>query len=94
MECYSTIKSETMPLSATGMDLEVTILSKVGKRKKSSTHHLHVEPTKKKDVNKFIYKTESDSRVSETNLWFPKEKDVGKDKLGVGINICILLNIK
>ena len=52
MECYSAIKSETMPLSATGMDLEVTILSKVGERKKSSTHHLHVESKKKK---KYIY---------------------------------------
>ena len=39
---------------------------------------------------KFIYTTESDSQVSETNLRFPKEKDVGKDKLGVGISICIL----
>ena len=42
---------------------------------------------KKNDTNELIYKTETDSKTSETNLWPPKGTDWGKDGLGFGIDI-------
>ena len=36
----------------------------------------------KNDINEFIYKIESDLQISKTNLWLPKRKCGGKDKLG------------
>ena len=38
---------------------------------------------KKKGTNKLIYKTERDSQTQKTNLWLPKGKGRGEDKLGV-----------
>ena len=32
--------------------------------------------------NKLIYKTKTDSQTQKTNLWLPKEKGRGRDKLG------------
>ena len=38
----------------------------------------------KNDTNELIYKTETDSQISKTNLWSPKGKGGrGRDKLGV-----------
>ena len=37
----------------------------------------------KNDTNELIYETETDSRTSKTNLWLPKGKGGGWDKLGV-----------
>ena len=37
----------------------------------------------KSDTNELIYKTETDSQTSKTNLWLPKGKGGGRDKLGV-----------
>ena len=38
----------------------------------------------KNDTNDLIYKTETDSQTSKTNLWLPKGKrGGGRDKLGV-----------
>ena len=38
----------------------------------------------KNDTNELIYKTETDSKTSKTNLWSPKWKGWGRrDKLGV-----------
>ena len=34
------------------------------------------------DINELIYKTETDSQISKTNLWLPKGKGGGRDKLG------------
>ena len=37
----------------------------------------------KNDTNEIIYKTETDSRTSKTNLWLPEWKHGGeRDKLG------------
>ena len=38
----------------------------------------------KNDTNELIYKTETDSQISKTNLWLPKAKHGGggPDKLG------------
>ena len=38
---------------------------------------------KKNDTNELIYKTETDSQTSKTNLWLPNGKHGGRDKLGV-----------
>ena len=44
MEYYSAIKkNEIMPFSATWMDLEIIILSKVSQRKTNIQHHLYVK---------------------------------------------------
>ena len=39
----------------------------------------------KDDTNELIYKTETDSQTLKTNVWLPKEKHGGRDKLGVGL---------
>ena len=36
----------------------------------------------KNDTNELIYKTEIDSQTQEKCLWLPKEKRLGRDKLG------------
>ena len=36
----------------------------------------------KKDTNEFIYKTETDLQTQKTDLWLPKGKGSGRDKLG------------
>ena len=37
----------------------------------------------KYDTNELIYETETDSETQKTNLWLPKGKGDGRDKLGV-----------
>ena len=63
------------------MDLEIIILSEVSQRKTNTIYHLYVE-SKKNDTNELIYKTETNSQISKTNLWLPK----GKRGVGGGIN--------
>ena len=36
----------------------------------------------KNDTNELIYKIETDLEISKTNLWLPKGKRRGRDKLG------------
>ena len=70
-----------MPFSATQIDLEIIILSK---REKDKYHMISlICGTKKKDTNELIDKTEIDPQTQKTNLWVPKEKGGGWDKLGV-----------
>ena len=38
---------------------------------------------KKNDTDELIYKTEIDPQTQKTNLWLPKGKGEGRDKLGV-----------
>ena len=61
------------------MDLEIVTLSEVSQRQ---MYHLYVD-SKKNCINKFIYKTETDSQTQKTNSWLPKGKiEQGKKKLG------------
>ena len=53
------------------MDLEIVTLSEASQRQ---IYHLYVD-SKKKSLNKVIYKTETDAQTQETNLWLPKGKD-------------------
>ena len=58
------------------MDLEIVTLSEVSQRQ---IYHLYVD-SKKKSLNKFIYKTETDSQTQKTNLWLPKGKDWAREE--------------
>ena len=64
MEYYLVIKkNEIMPFAATGMDLEIIILSEVHQTKANIIwYHLYVE-SKKNYINELIYKTEIDSQT-------------------------------
>ena len=37
----------------------------------------------KYNINELIYKTETDSQTQKANLWLPKGKGMGRDKLEV-----------
>ena len=76
MQYYSTIKkNEIMPFAAKWMDLEIIILSEVSQTEKDKynndiTHMWNL----KYDTNELIYKAETESQISKTNLWLPKGK--------------------
>ena len=76
MEYYSAIKkNEIIPFAATGMDLEIIILSEVSQTEKDKYHMISlICGIQKNDTNELIYKTETDSQTSKTNLWLPKGK--------------------
>ena len=59
-EYYSAMKkNEIMPFAATGMDLEITILSEV--RQRQISYDIICIWNLKNDTNKLIYKTGADS---------------------------------
>ena len=53
-----------------------------------------MESNLKNDTSEFIYTTETNSQISKSNLWSPKGKRGGSDKMGDWINIYILLYIE
>ena len=74
-----------MPFAATRMDLEIIILSEVRQRKTNIIwYYLYVESNKKNDTNELIYKTETDSQISKSNLQYQRGNVGGSDKLGDG----------
>ena len=68
-----------MPFAATQMDLEIIMLSEVRQKKINITYMWNL----KNDTNELIYKTETDSQISKSNLQLPKGKCVCGDKLKV-----------
>ena len=91
-------KNEIMPFAATWIiilrdyleiiilseDLEIIILSEVNQTEKDKYHMMSlIHGIEKDDTNELMYKTERNSQTSKTNLWLPKEKGWGRDKLGV-----------
>ena len=83
MEYYSAIKkNEIMPFATTWMDLKIIILSEVTRTRQIS-YDITYMWNLKNDTNKVIYKTETDSQTQRTNLWLPKGKGRGRDKLEV-----------
>ena len=64
-----------MPLAAKWMNLEIVILTEGSQkqRKTNIIYHLYVK-SRKSGTNEFIYKTEIESQMQETNLWLQEEK--------------------
>ena len=56
------------------MNLEIIILSKVSQKKQIS-YDITYTWNLKSDSSEHIYKIETDSQSSKTNLWLPKRKD-------------------
>ena len=85
MEYYSAIKkNEALTFAAAWMNLEIIILSEVSQTEKDKYHMISLMcGIQKYNTNKLIYKTEIDSQTQKANLQLPKEKGVGRDKLGV-----------
>ena len=75
------------------MDLEI-ILSEVSQTEKDKYHMVSHMWNLKNDTNELIYKTETDSQTSKTNLWLPKGKAGGGINWEAGINIYTLLDRK
>ena len=71
-----------MPFATTWMDLKIIILSEVTRTRQIS-YDITYMWNLKNDTNKVIYKTETDSQTQRTNLWLPKGKGRGRDKLEV-----------
>ena len=66
-----------MPFAATQMDLEIIILSEVCQTK-TIYDITHMWTLIKNDINELIYKTETNSHISKTNLWLSKGKHAGE----------------
>ena len=73
-------KDEIMPFTTTWMDLEIIILSEVSQTEEDKYHMISLicGILKKKDTNELIYRTETDSQTSKTNLWLPEGKGWGE----------------
>ena len=72
-------KKEIMSFAATWMDLEITILSELSQTEKDKYHMVSLMWNLiKNDTNELIYKTETDSQISKSNLWLPNGKHEGK----------------
>ena len=66
------------------MDLEIIIPSEVSQKEKHEYHMMSLTcGILQNDTSELIYKTEIDSQTEKTNLWLPKGKGGGRDKLGV-----------
>ena len=70
-----------MTSAATCSDPEIIILSEASQRPISYTI-TYMQNLLKHDTNEHIYKIETDLRTQKTNLWLPKRKGKGRDKLG------------
>ena len=76
-------KNEIMPFAATGMGLEILILSQSNRERQISLrYHSCMESSFKNNVNEHIYRnrkqrTETDSQTSKTSLRLPKRKGRG-----------------
>ena len=69
------MKNEILPLAATWMDLENSILSEVSQTEKDKydiTNTWNLKTNTNESIN--TYKTETDSHTQKTNLWLPRGK--------------------
>ena len=71
-------KDKIMPLATMWVDLDIIILSEVNQRNRNiGRHYLCMKSNfKMTQMNLFIYKIETDSKISQSNFWFPREKCV------------------
>ena len=70
-----------MPFAATWMDLEIMVLSEASQGKTNIIYHLYVKSKKMIHIN--LFTKQIGSQTQKTNLWLPKGKVGGRDKLGV-----------
>ena len=83
MEFYSAIKKRNNSICS-NMDEPRDYHINWSKSEKEKYHMISLlYGILKSDTNELIYKTETDSQTSKTNLWLPKGKGGGRDKLGV-----------
>ena len=69
MEYYSSIKkNKIMLFAAIWMELEISILSKMSKKKKDNYHMI----TLKCGTDEFIYIMETDTQTLTAKLWLPR----------------------
>ena len=71
-------KNEIMSFAATWVDLQIIILTEVNQRQ--IPYYLYVESNFRNDTKELIYKTETDSLISKSNLWLPKRKCGGQEE--------------
>ena len=77
-------KTEILPLAATWMGLENTMLSEISQTEKDILYDTTYVESKKKKTNECICRTETDSQIEKTNLRLPKGRGTeGRGKLGV-----------
>ena len=74
-------KNEIMPFAAAWINLEMIIVSEVSQRQIS--YDITYMWNLQSGTSEFTYKTETDSQTQKTNLWLPKGKGAGRDKLEV-----------
>ena len=72
-----------MPIAATWMGLEIIVLSEVNQTERQMSYDITYMWNLKYDTNEPIYEAETDSQTQKTNLWLPRGKGGGRDKLGV-----------
>ena len=85
VEYYSAIKKEWNNAICSNMDRPRDYHTKWSKshRERQMSYDITYMWILKNDTNELIYKTETVSQTSKTNLWLPKWKCGGKDKLWV-----------
>ena len=59
------------------MQLEILILSEVGKKEKEIPYDITYMQNPKYGTNEPIYKIEIDSQIQRTDLWLPRRKEEG-----------------
>ena len=80
-EYYSAIKkNKVIPSAAPCMDLQIITLNEVSQTEEDKHHMISLicGSQLRHKRNEFIYKTETDSQISKSNLWLPKGKCGGK----------------
>ena len=66
-----------MSFAAKQMNLKITIMNEVSQIQEVKYHMILLTCgiLKKKGTNEFIYKTDIESQMQKTNIWFPWDKD-------------------
>ena len=83
----ATKKNGIMSIAATGMDLDIVVLSEVSQRRNIIWHPLHVESKRK--WYRWTYKTEADSQTWRISLWLLGEGIVREFGMDMYTLLCL-----